>query len=174
MEVKTQTSIIPKIEKDGLMDRARNLSEIRNMNSNSNNKEGCQKEDDVKGNIKAAKYSAGELPKSKDQKEDNKLKLNSHATSYVPVKMSNNEEMYHLLINMIQQQAAAEVELRCFDGNPMEYNHFVDLFREVVEKWIPEPKGRLLRLLKYTREEAHDLIKHCVQEPSYMGYSYAS
>ena len=63
MEGKTQTSIIPKIEKDGLMDRARNLSEIRNMNSNSNNKEGCQNEADIKGNIKAAKYSVGELPK---------------------------------------------------------------------------------------------------------------
>ena len=63
MEGKTQTSIIPKIEKDGLMDRARNLSEIRNMNSNSNNKEGCQNEADIKGNIKAAKFSVGELPK---------------------------------------------------------------------------------------------------------------
>ena len=29
--------------------------------------------------------------------------------------------------------------------------------------------GRLLRLLKYTRGAAHDLIKHSVQEPSYMG-----
>ena len=134
MEGKTQTSIVPKIEKDGLMDRARNLSKIRNMNSNSNNKEGCQKETDIKGNVKAAKYSVGKLPKSKNQKEDNKLKLNPHATSYVPVKMSNNEEMYDLLINMIQQQAAPEVELECFDGNPLEYNHFVNLFREVVEK----------------------------------------
>ena len=74
---------------------------------------------------------------------------------------------------MIQQQAAPEVELKCFDGNPLKYNHFIDLFREVVEKWIPEPKGRLVRLLKYTRGEAHDLIKHCVQEPLYMGYSHA-
>ena len=143
------------------------------MNSNSNNKEGCHKEADVKGTIKAAKYSVGELPKSKDQMEDNKLKLNPHATSYVPVKMTNNEEMHHLLINMIQQQPAPEVKLECFDGNPLEYNHYVDLSREVVEKWIPEPKERLLRLLKYTRGEAHDLIKHCLQKPSYMGYSHA-
>ena len=71
MEGKTQTNIIPKIEKDGLMDRAGNLSEIRNINSNSNNKEGCQKEADIKCN-KIAKYSVGELPKSKNQKEDNK------------------------------------------------------------------------------------------------------
>ena len=81
MEGRTQTSIIPKIEKDGFMDRARNLSEIRNINSNSNNKEGCQKEADVKGNTKVVKYSVGELPKSKNQKKDNKLKLNTHATS---------------------------------------------------------------------------------------------
>ena len=85
------------------------------MNSNSNNKEGCQKEADVKGNTKAAKYSV----ESKIQKNDNKLKRNPHATSYVPVKMSSNEEMYELLINMIQQQAAPEVELECFDGDPL-------------------------------------------------------
>ena len=64
---------------------------------------------------------------------------------------------------MIQKQAAPEVELECFDGNSLEYNHFVDLFREEVEKWIPELKGRLLRLLKYTTGEAHDLIKHCAR-----------
>ena len=69
MEGRTQTSIIPKIEIDGLMDRARNILEIRSMNINSN-KEGCQKEADVKDNTKAAKYSDGELPKSKNQKED--------------------------------------------------------------------------------------------------------
>ena len=79
--------------------------------------------------------------------------------------MNNNEEMYNLLIDIIQQQAAPAVELECIDGKPSEYNHVADLFREVVEKWIPEEKGRLLRLLKYIRGEAHDLIKHCVQEP---------
>ena len=109
MEGKTQTSIIPKIEKNDLMDQAINLSEIRNMNSNSNNKEGCQKETDVKGNTKVAKYSVGELQKLKNQMENNKLKCNPHATSYVPVKMRNNEKMYHLLKNMIQQQAAPKL-----------------------------------------------------------------
>ena len=78
------------------------------------------------------RYFVRELSKLKNQKEDNKLKLNPHATSYVLVKMSNNEEMYNLLIYIIQQQTVPEVELECFDGNPLEYNHFVDLFREVV------------------------------------------
>ena len=87
--------------------------------------------------------------------------------------MSNNEEMYDLLINLIQQQEAPVAKLDCFNGNPLEYNHFVNLFRDVVEKWIPVPKGRLLRLLKYSEGEVHDLIKHYVQQPSYMCYSYA-
>ena len=100
-------------------------------------------------------------------------KLNPDATSYTPATKIQDQNMYGLLMSMIQQQAAPDVELECFDGNPLEYNHFVDLFTEVVEKWIPEPKGRLLRLLKYTKGEAHDLIKHCVQEPSYMGYNHA-
>ena len=141
------------------------------MNINSN-KEDYQKEADVKAITKKAKYCVGVLSKSKNQKEDDKLKINSHATSYVTAKMSNNEEIYNLLINIIQQKAASEVELECFEGNPLEYNHFADLFREVIEKWIPDPKGRLLRLLKYTRGEAHDLINNCVQEQSYMGYSH--
>ena len=81
MEARPQASIIPKIEKDGLMDRERNLSEFRYMNSNSNSKEVCEKEADVRGNTEAVKYSVGELPKSKNQKEDNKLKLNPYATS---------------------------------------------------------------------------------------------
>ena len=34
----------------------------------------------------------------------------------------------------------------------MEYNKFVDLFKETVEKWIPETKEKLLRHTKYTKE----------------------
>ena len=83
------------------------------------------------------------------------------------------KKMYNLLINIIQQEAATEVELECFDGNPLEYKNFADLFREEVEKWIPEPKGSLPRLFKYARGEALNLIKHCVEEPSYMGYGHA-
>ena len=63
--------------------------------------------------------------------------------------------------------------METFDSNPLEYHHFMDLFREVVEKCMQDPKERLLRLLKYARGEAHDMIKHCLQEPSYTGYIHA-
>ena len=62
MEGKIQTNSIPKIKKDRLMDRARNLSKIRNIISKSNNK-GCQKEVDVKDDTEAAEDSVAEIPK---------------------------------------------------------------------------------------------------------------
>ena len=62
MEGKIQTNSIPKIKKDRLMDRARNLSKIRNIISKSNSK-GCQKEVDVKDDTEAAEDSVAEIPK---------------------------------------------------------------------------------------------------------------
>ena len=62
MEGKIQTNSIPKIKKDRLMDRARNLSKIRNIISKSNNK-GCQQEVDVKDDTEAAEDSVAGIPK---------------------------------------------------------------------------------------------------------------
>ena len=99
-------------------------------------------------------------------------KLNPNAEAFQS-KESNGGEIHGLLKGMIEQQAARDVEMETFDSNPLEYHHFMDLFKEVVEKWIQDPKERLLRLPKYTRGEAHDMIKQCLQEPSYTGYIHA-
>ena len=47
------------------------------------------------------------------------------------------------------------------------------LFREVVESKIEDPRGRLTRLIKYTTGEAIELIKHCIELPSKIGYEKA-
>ena len=87
-------------------------------------------------------------------------KLNPNAPLFpAKVDLSKGEEIYMSLKGMIEQQAAPGIEIKTFDGNPLEYHHFVDLFREVVEKWIQDIKGRLLRLLKYTKGETQYLIK---------------
>ena len=56
--------------------------------------------------------------------------------------------------------------LDTFSGDPLEYHYFIEVFKEVVEKRIEEPKGRLTRLVKYTTGQAKNLIKHCMQQPS--------
>ena len=98
--------------------------------------------------------------------------LNTDAPPFsTSTNVTKKEHIYGLLKGMTEQQAAPDIEMEYFDRNPLEYHHFIDLFREAVEKCVQDPNERLLRLLKYTRGEAHDLIKHCLQEPSYTGYS---
>ena len=41
--------------------------------------------------------------------------------------------------DMIEQQTAPDIEMDYFDGNPLEYHHFIDFFREVVEKCVQDP-----------------------------------
>lgn len=66
---------------------------------------------------------------------------------------------------MIEQKTAPNIEMEYFDESPLKYHLFIELLRELVGKWVQDLKGRLLRLLKYRRKKAHNLIKHCLQEP---------
>ena len=43
----------------------------------------------------------------------------------------------------------------------------------MVEDRIEDPTGRLIRLIKYTYSEARELIKPCVQQPTYLGHQNA-
>ena len=47
------------------------------------------------------------------------------------------------------------------------------LFHEIVEKMIDNPKGKLTHLIKYTKGDAKDIIKHCVQQPPTQGFKNA-
>ena len=64
------------------------------------------------------------------------------------------EMMYKLL----QYQGAPEVEIGKFNSNPLEYQYFVSMFNEVVEKKVSDQTGRLTRLLNFTGGEAKELI----------------
>ena len=83
-----------------------------------------------------------------------------------------NRKTSKLLWKLLQQQAAPEVDIDCFDGNPLNYHYFMTLFCEVVETEIEDPRGRLTRLIKYTVGEEKELIKQCIQLPHDKGYKY--
>ena len=148
-KLKARTQVLDKINK-GEPDPA-------NMNM------GVAKLDEKENQVKADKTVKVERCKKK---------LNPNAEAFKS-KEPHSGEIYSLLKGMIEQQAAPDVEMETFDDNPLEYHHFIELFIEVVEKWIQDPKGRLLKLLKYTRRETRHMIKHCLQEPSYIGYTHA-
>ena len=60
-----------------------------------------------------------------------------------------------------------------FSGDPLDFQYFMSLFTELVEKKVDEPMGRLARLIHYTCGEAKDLIQHCIQMPQPDGYNLA-
>ena len=78
-----------------------------------------------------------------------------------------------MLCNLLKQQLAPDVDLDVFDGNPEEYHNFMTLFHELVEKQIDDPRVRLKRLIRYTKGDPKDMIQHCVQQPTSVGYKNA-
>ena len=77
------------------------------------------------------------------------------------------------LSGLFNQQNAPNVDIDVFNGDPMEYQYFIATFREVVEKKIADPMGRLTRLIKYTSCKAKELIRHCIHLPPSFCYQEA-
>ena len=73
-----------------------------------------------------------------------------------------NDYDTEMICQVLQRQAALPVDIEKFDGNPINYQCFMSIFKEFVEDRIKEPTGRLIRLTKYTDGEARELIKACV------------
>ena len=88
-------------------------------------------------------------------------------------KNKNTEELSQMMCNLLRHQSAPNVEIEIFTGNPLDYHYFMSVFKEVVEYKIDDPRGRLVRLLKYTEGEARETIKHCIQQPVDIGYDRA-
>ena len=106
-----------------------------------------------------------------DPDEDDKL---VHlARGYNTVDKGNMKETpSDVLCKLLQLQAAPEVDMEEFDGNPLNYRCFMALFAEIVETKIEEPRRRLARLIKFTTGESRELIKHCIQLPQNRGYQH--
>ena len=91
--------------------------------------------------------------------------------AHLPPKMADIAE---ILCNLVKQQSGPYVDLDVFHGNPLEYHYFMTLFHELVKKRIEGPRGRLTRLIKYTKGDPKKIIKHCVQQPAAVGYDNAT
>ena len=129
--------------------------------------------------------------KIEDQKFSHQSRLNCDCKEFIPGKKYFSDDLSHstnhelnknyqsdgevsnMLCKILQQQGAPEVDIDTFSGDRLEYHYFMEVFKEVVEKRIKNPRGRFTRLIKYTTGEAKDLIKHCIQQPSAEGYENA-
>ena len=85
----------------------------------------------------------------------------------------NQEDMVGMMSKLLRQQAAPDVDIDIFSGDPVDYLYFIAVFEEVVEKKIDDPRVRLARLIRYTESEPKEMIKHCIQQPVSVGYKNA-
>ena len=74
---------------------------------------------------------------------------------------------------MLCRQAAANVGIEEFAGNPSNLNYFRSMFCETVEKEIDDLQGRLTRLIKYTCGKARELVKNFTHDRPDVGYTNA-
>ena len=81
--------------------------------------------------------------------------------------------MVAMMSKLLRQQAAPDVDIDIFTGDPVDYHCFIAVFDEVVEKKIDDPQGRLTRLIKYTDGQPKEMIKHCIQQLAAVGYKNA-
>ena len=72
---------------------------------------------------------------------------------------SLTRERTETLCKFLKQQAAPEVDIEYFDGNPLNYHFVMALFFEVVETKIDDFMGRVIN---YTVGEPKELMKHCI------------
>ena len=75
--------------------------------------------------------------------------------------------------DMMKLMRAPASEIDKFGGDPLEFEYFKATFKEAVERLVPDQRGRLTRLIKYTSGEAKELIKHCVHADSTVCYDKA-
>ena len=68
--------------------------------------------------------------------------------------MPSNEGMKDRIYKPPQQQSVPDIETDLFDGKPLEFNYFMSLFEELVERKIEDQRGRVTRLIKCKTEEA--------------------
>ena len=76
----------------------------------------------------------------------------------------NLNDIMTKLVDLHMSHSAPDIDIDVFSGNPLDYCYFRATFRDVVEQKVLDPRGRLTRLLKYTKGDAKDLIKHCIYE----------
>ena len=119
-----------------------------------------------------------DVPQS-NNKDDDRVKKsmkqkNSDASKLQALKVDcAGSEMAQMMNKLLRQQAAPEVDIDVFTGDPTEYLYFLAVFEEVVEKKIDDARGRLTRLIKYTDGEPKEMIKHCIHQPANIGYKNA-
>ena len=85
----------------------------------------------------------------------------------------DHKNITEMMCELLKQHPAYELEIDISDGNPMNFHHFMGVFKKVVKNKMTDPRGWLTRLIKFTKGEAKQIAKNCIQLPSELGFKTA-
>ena len=77
------------------------------------------------------------------------------------------------MLSKLVREQSAQVDMEPFEGNPLDFTYFMSMLQESVEKKVDDPRGRLTRLIKYTRGEPREFVKHFINDRADCGYKNA-
>ena len=129
-----------------------------------------------KGKIDASNALKSRTIKSSSKKSCDRTSCATDAqakSALLPKAKDFDGERSRMLCSFLQQQSAPDVDIQTFRGDPLECHFLMSSFKEAVECKIDDPHGRLVQLLKFTDGEAKETIRHCIQQPSEIGYRLA-
>ena len=79
-----------------------------------------------------------------------------------------------MMCELLRQQALTELEIDTFDGNPMDIHYFMTVLKtaiksiglpSIVENKVTDPREWLTCLIKFTKGEAKEIAKNCIEIP---------
>lgn len=86
----------------------------------------------------------------------------THTSSAPTLARTSSSNLGQTLVQLVNLQAAPKPTLDVFTGDPLKYIYFRTSFKDVVETWVTDERGRLNRLLTYTSGAARELVQTCV------------
>ena len=79
-----------------------------------------------------------------------------------------------MLYHLVKRQSALTVDIKEFDGYPLQYIYFRLMSLEVVERKLANPQSRLNRLIKLRAGEVRELIMPFIHDNPKYGYENTS
>ena len=126
-----------------------------------------QRQENLRANVEDDKSDVKSLAGGRSEA------IGSNAVECGDIPDKNQPDMVAMMSKLLRQQAAPDVDIVIFTGDPVDYHYFIAVFDEVVEKKIDDPRGRLVGLIKYTDGQPKEMIKYCIQQPAAVGYKNA-
>ena len=74
------------------------------------------------------------------------------------------------ICDLLRQQATPGLGTDVFNANPVDFHNFIADFKEVVENNVTDSGRRLTCLIKFTKREAEEIVKSCIQLLSEVGF----